>query len=432
MQAQGGHLVSDPIKFVHASDFHLDCPISGLAEIPKHLIKTLASAPYEAAQQVFDFALTERVDFVLLSGDLFDQDSGSARAQSFLLNNFQKLAERGIHVYWCAGESDHPDRWPSSIKLPDTVVTFSSSIVEEVEHLRGETRIATIMASGFDPKRRNGDGYSAPAGPGVNIALAHGDFESANLNAENIKYWAMGGKHKAKRLDRSGSIVAWPGTTQGRRPKESGACGFNFVRVDSAGKIKVQHVSCDRVRWLPQKIAITENVGMQELKDVLAERALKIISDTTDQIVLSRWFLTTEGDFNPRIRHDDWKSEVLEWLRDEFGRGDRGLWSTKVEVDSPKSLPLEWYEEDTILGEYLRAVGRYQSDESLKLNLHDYMPQGVKGDLMATAAHVSRDRRETTLRRAAMIGVNYLAGHKHVEEIEHVELEEEPELREAL
>ena len=333
--------MSDPVKFVHASDFHLDRPICGLSEIPKHLIKTLASAPYEAAQRVFDFALTERVDFLLLSGDLFDQDSGSARAPSFLLNNFQKLAQRGIHVYWCAGESDHPDRWPSSIKLPDTVVTFSSTIVEEVEHLRGDQRIATILAAGYDAKRRNGEGFSGPAGQGINIALTHGKFESANLNADNIQYWAMGGKHKANRLDRSGSIVAWPGTTQGRHPKETGACGFNYVRVDSSGKIKVQHVSCDRVRWLPQKIAITENVGMQELQDVLAERALKIISDTTDQIVLSRWFLATDGNFNPRIRKEEWKSEVLEWLRDEFGRGDRGLWSTRVEVDTPKSLPME-------------------------------------------------------------------------------------------
>lgn len=424
--------MSDTIKFVHASDFHLDRPISGLAEIPKHLIKTLASAPYEAAQRVFDFALTERVDFLLLSGDLFDQDSGSARAPSFLLNNFQKLAERGIHVYWCAGESDHPDRWPSSIKLPDTVVTFSSTIVEEVEHLRGDKRIATILASGYDAKRRNGEGFSGPAGQGINIALTHGDFESANLNADNIQYWAMGGKHKANRLDRSGSIVAWPGTTQGRHPKETGACGFNYVRVDASGKIKVQHVSCDRVRWLPQKIAITENVGMQELQDVLAERALKIISDTTDQIVLSRWFLATEGNFNPRIRKEEWKSEVLEWLRDEFGRGDKGLWSTRVEVATPKSLPIEWYEEDTILGEYLRVVGRYQSDDSLKLNLHEYMPDTIKGDMMASVAHVTRERREITLRRAAMIGVNYLAGHKHVKEIEHVELEEDTKLREAM
>lgn len=423
--------MSDPIKFVHASDFHLDRPISGLSEIPKHLIKTLASAPYEAAQRVFDFALTERVDFVLLSGDLFDHESGSARAPSFLLNNFQKLADRGIHVYWCAGESDHPDRWPSSIKLPETVVTFSSTIVEEVEHLRGDKRIATILAAGYDAKRRGGESFSAPVGGGINIALTHGDFESASLKADNIHYWALGGKHKATRLDRTGSVVAWPGTTQGRHPKESGVCSFNFVRVDSSGKFKVQAVGCDRVRWLPQKIAITENVGMLELKEALAERALKIISDTTDQIVLSSWFLATEGDFNPRIRREEWREEILDWLRDEFGRGDRGLWSTRVKVDSPKSLPMEWYEEDTILGEYLRAVGRYQSDDSLKLTLHDYMPDTVKGDMMASVAHVSRERRDITLRRAAMIGVNYLAGHKHVEEIDHDDLDEVDQRREA-
>ena len=49
------------------------------------------------------------------------------------------------------------------------------------------------------------------------------------------------------------------------------------------------------------------------------------------------------------------------------------------------------------------------------------MPHTVKNDMMASVAHVTRERRDVTLRRAAMIGVNYLAGHKHIEEIEHVD-----------
>ncbi len=409
--------MSEPIKFIHASDFHLDRPICGLPDIPKHLLETLASAPYESAQRVFDFALTERVDFVLLSGDLFDHEQGTARAPAFLLNNFQRLAAQGIHVYWCAGETDHPDRWPSSIRLPDTVVTFSTGIVEEVEHLRHDKPVATIMGAGFDPKRRSGEHFGADHREAtVNIALTYGDFEPANLSADRIHYWAMGGKHKPTRLDRADSHVAWPGTTQGRMPKQSGPRGFNYVRVDANKKFKIQSVQCDRVRWLPQKIAIDENVNKQELKEVLSERALKVIADTTDQIVLSRWFLATDGEFNPRIRKDDWAGELLEWLRDEFGRGNKGLWSTRVEIETPKALPIQWYEEDTILGEYLRAVGRYQSDESLKVNLHDYMPHSVKGDTMSSVGHLTRERREPTLRRAAMIGVDYLAGHKHIDE----------------
>ena len=410
--------MSESLKFIHASDFHLDRPICGLPEIPKHLLETLASAPYESAQRVFDFAMTERVDFVLLSGDLFDHDSGSARAPAFLLNNFQRLAENGTHIYWCAGETDHPDRWPSSIQLPDNVVTFSTGIVEEAEHLRNGIPIATIMGAGFDPKRRNGDHFAAGHRQNtVNIALTYGEMESANLVADGIHYWAMGGKHKPTRLDRAGSHISWPGTTQGRTPKESGPHGFNYVRVDSNGKFKIQAVQSDRVRWLPQKIAIAENVNKKELKEALTDRALKVIADTTDQIILSRWFLATDGEFNPRIRKEGWADEILEWLRDEFGRGDKGLWSTSVNIETPKSLPIEWYEEDTILGEFLRVVGRYQSDESLKINLHDYMPHSVKGDVMASAAHISRDRREAILRKSAMIGVNYLAAHKDIKEV---------------
>ena len=50
---------------------------------------------------------------------------------------------------------------------------------------------------------------------------------------------------------------------------------------------------------------------------------------------------------------------------------------------------------------------------------------------MASVAHVSRERRDITLRRAAMIGVNYLAGHKNVEEIDHGSLDKADDLREA-
>ena len=133
--------------------FHLDQSISGLIELPSHLIQVLANAPYDAASKVFDLAIAERVDFVLLSGDLFDFESGNARAAAFLLSQFQRLAEKEIQVYWCAGECDQPDRWPSSIELPENVVTFSSSIVEQLDHRRDGETVARIMASGYDADR---------------------------------------------------------------------------------------------------------------------------------------------------------------------------------------------------------------------------------------------------------------------------------------
>jgi len=407
--------MAESLKFIHASDFHLDESISGLTELPQHLIETLANAPYEAASKVFDLAVAERVDFVLLSGDLFDFEAGNARAIAFLLGQFERLAEKEIDVYWCAGQCDQPDRWPSSIELPDNVVTFSSSIVEQLDHRRNGETIARIMASGYDPKRRDGSEFAAPDNQTFNIALTHGEFESGALNASNIRYWALGGRHKSSKLEKRGTTVVYPGTTQSRNPKESGPHGFKICRIDSAGKLRVQTVESDRVRWMPQKVAINEQVRLEELKNELGERALKIMTDTTDQVVLCKWFLATEGDFNPKIRNREWIAELLSWLRDEFGRSDRGLWSVNLTVESPKNLPIEWYEEDTLLGEYLRATGRYQSDESLKLNLHEYMPNTVQSKIAASMPQVSDKAREDVLRLATLVGVEYLGKHKELD-----------------
>ncbi len=405
--------MSETLKFIHASDLHLDVSVCGLLELPPHLIDVLANCPYQAATKIFDTAVAERVDFVLFAGDLFDIESNNARSAAFLLSQFRRLNDKGIEVYWVAGECDHPDRWPGSIELPPNVVTFSSSVVEQVEYKRNGVCVARILAASYDPHRRSGSEFVPPEDDVFNIALAHGDYESSTLNGKHIQYWAMGGRHKSIKLEKNGTVVIYPGTPQSRSPKETGLHGFKICRIDTSGKLRVQTVESDRVRFLPQKVAISEHVQLKELKNELAERALKVISDTTDQIVLAKWFLTTDGEFNPQIRKPEWAAEVLEWLRDEFGRGDKGLWSTSVRVETPEKMPIDWYEEDTLLGEYLRAMGRYQSDDSLKLNLHQYMPQTVSNKVTTGMTDVPLNRREEVLRKATLLGVEYLAEHKN-------------------
>ncbi len=401
--------MAEAVKFIHAADFHLDEPIHGLAELPTHLKSALANAPYDAAKRVFDLAIAERVDFVLLAGDLFNMELAGPRSAAFILSQFERLADKDIQVYWCGGSVDQPDRWPSAIDLPENVLTFNSSYVEQIEHRREGEIIATIYASGFDERKRNPRDFAADVNDPFSIALAFGELDSSQIAESHIRYWALGGRHKANKLETTGSVVAYPGTTQGRSPEEFGPHGCKLCRVDSAGKLRIQNVETDTVRWKPQTVAISETVNLDELKDALSERALKLAVETNDMTYLVNWQLKTSGPFNPAIHNRAWSAELLEWLRDEFGRSDRGVWSVEVQVDAPEALPAGWYEEDTILGEYLRAVGRYQSDDSLKLTLHDYLPSSVQDDAMAGIGHVVHEQREATLRAAALVGMEYLA-----------------------
>ena len=102
--------MTEKIKFIHSSDFHLDEPIRGLQQLPQPLLETLAEAPYVAAESVFDTAITEKVDFVLLSGGLCNLEQLSARAVAFLVKQFQRLEQKDIFVYWCGAKEDSADQ----------------------------------------------------------------------------------------------------------------------------------------------------------------------------------------------------------------------------------------------------------------------------------------------------------------------------------
>ena len=145
----------EPFRFIHASDFQLHSPIAGLAVIPEAMKEGLASAAYIAAERVFDAAINERVAFVLLSGNLVDLDYGGPRAIAFLLAQFERLAKREIQVFWCGGETDLLERWPTSIELPPNVRLFSSTLVDSVS-VKGPSgkTMATIIGASHDQVKR--------------------------------------------------------------------------------------------------------------------------------------------------------------------------------------------------------------------------------------------------------------------------------------
>ncbi len=408
--------MAEELKFIHASDFHLDLPISGLLELPKHLKGMLANAPYVAAQRVFDLAIAEKVDFVLLSGDLYDMEFGGCRAAAFLLSQFERLNDKGIEIYWCAGECDHPDRWPAGVDLPRNVKTFSSPVVEEVFQKRRDKVVATIVASGNDSQRLNNADFIVETSAIFPIGLSYGRFEINAMAAKAIRYWALGGSHRHQILDKTTHLVVSAGSPQGRSPDETGAHGCYLVRVDAGGQMRAQFVETDVVRWLPQKISIAESTDFDALQNIISERALKLATDHSEQMLLIDWQFSPSGNFNPGLRRPDSTNKLLEWVRREFGAGQTGIWTNQIEFSAPAHLPDGWYEEDTILGDYLRAVNRYRGDATINLALHEYLPTYVDNNTVGPIVRVSEEERTKMLSAAGLLGIDYLAANRDWED----------------
>ena len=121
---------------LHASDLHLERVPSGLAEIPDHLRPQLIDASYAAAQRVFDAAVSERVDALILAGDVVDLSQAGLRAIVFLREQFERVGAEGIKVFWAGGRVDPPHAWPKVSPLPANVHVFPTDHVESFE-IRG-------------------------------------------------------------------------------------------------------------------------------------------------------------------------------------------------------------------------------------------------------------------------------------------------------
>lgn len=64
------------------------------------LMEECLSAAWQSAERVFDLAINQSVDFVLLTGDVLQPNLTGTRGLVFLVEQFRRLHEKGIAVYW--------------------------------------------------------------------------------------------------------------------------------------------------------------------------------------------------------------------------------------------------------------------------------------------------------------------------------------------
>ncbi|MFO0904104.1 MAG: DNA repair exonuclease [Pirellulales bacterium] len=400
------------IRFLHASDFHLEQPLYGLSSVPEHLRELALEAPYLAATRVFDNAILEHVDFVVLSGDILDPFQAGPRGLAFLLEQFQRLADRSIEVYWSGGRSDSPEAWPATVPLPPNVTYFGTGKLEERTQVRHEASPATLLGiSWTDRLRIHPSEFRCDTSDRFKIAVVHGEFDAGTLVRQNIQYWALGGEHQRKTLYSTPYAAHYPGSPQGRCGDEPGPHGCTLVSVDPDGKARLQAIPTDVIRWHDERLVISEAITKADLQRLLRDRMQALVAEVGDRALLVNWRLEANGRIASSLRHGGLADDLATELRTEYGHRRHPAWTVAVEVEPPTSLPVEWYEEDSILGDFLRSVRDHEQGKSEPLRLSSYLTDeqaaGAFGRALEIADPAARAR---LMRQAAVRGVDMLRG----------------------
>ncbi|MEI6531188.1 MAG: DNA repair exonuclease, partial [bacterium] len=107
-----------PFSFVHTADLHLGTPFQGISGASQAVQKKLTAATYRAFENIVSYALENKVDFMLVAGDIFNSTDRSLHAQLVFLQGLRRLDQAGIPVYIAHGNHDPLDGWSAALDWP--------------------------------------------------------------------------------------------------------------------------------------------------------------------------------------------------------------------------------------------------------------------------------------------------------------------------
>ncbi len=405
---------SESFRFIHASDFHLERPLGDLDVLPAHLRDAFAAAPWDAAKAVFEAALADNIDFVVLSGDLLSPQTAGPHGMSMLLDYFEQLHAKSTPIFWAAGQADDPNKWPESVPLPPSVTLFPKDSVVSIPVQRAGRTICVIHGLSYDGRKvLHVPSYRSEPSDEYSVAIGYGTAEADALAEGRFDYWALGGDHNRREIAGAAEAGAvYCGSPQGRCLQESGPHGYCVVDVDAEGTTRIHNIDCDTIRFCNVDIDAAEIAAVGSIQNLIGERIGRLHHEHGARHLIIGWDISlTSGETLHTIGDAE---DLLGWVRREYGHGAPSAWTTSLTVRPPRDYPQDWQDEETILGDFLRVADEHRTADARELNLLP-MTEEHEGLLERAAnllAEVSAATRMDVLDQATLLGVELLRGGK--------------------
>lgn len=277
--------MTDGITFIHAADLHLDSPFKGFSDVPEQVFQTMRESTFLAFNQLIESAIKLRVNFVLLVGDLFDENKQSLKAQLHLREGFIRLQQHDIDVFLSYGNHDYLNGNTYPIQYPDNVHIFESDEVRSLPFIKDNKHMANVYGFSYvnqDVRENKALQYKiSDEEVPYHIALLHGTlhgnqehdpyapFRLEDLGREAFDYWALGHIHKGQIVQTNPPVI-YPGNIQGRHRKESGLKGCYYVSLDGMER-KYEFLPLQQVEIKEIEIDITSYETIAKIKEIIME-----------------------------------------------------------------------------------------------------------------------------------------------------------------
>jgi DNA repair exonuclease SbcCD nuclease subunit len=389
------------LTFLHAADIHLDSPLRGLSHYDgAPPIEEIRGATRQALDNLVNFALGEKVDFVLIAGDLYDGDWQDFKTGLYFANQMRNLGEAGIRVAVIRGNHDAANTMTKTLVMPENVKIFSARKPETWLLKDFGVAIHGQSYANRDVYENLAVTYPDPVPGMFNIGILHCLISGADghlpyapctldeLAAKGYDYWALGHVHNYSVLREQPHIV-YSGCTQGRHIREPGEKGCVLVEVED-DKIRTEFVPLNVLRWAEVKADVGNTQNIEQAAIAFGEALSWEMSDLNGMNACVRAVLTGRCPAHGRLSLDP--EAVVANIRAIASEVSEGkVWIEKVQVQTRPAIDFDSIaQSDTPQGELMRylkeLIGNPKAIEELGLDL-----TALKSKLAGSGVKVNED-----------------------------------------
>lgn len=374
------------VTFLHTADLHLGSPFSSIKHLSKNIQNSLLSASEDSFNAFVHYAITHRVHFILISGDVFDTSTPTLKVQNNFISQLEKLSSHDIMVFLICGNHDAKiiQNHRESLSRIKNLFVFNDSIesIEFTIHTEKFKVHGVNFISDLNLKEQSKNIDLDP--DSFHICMLHADVAKSQRQAAikkyseldvnelleiPVDYWALGHLHAFDIMHVYPHIV-YPGTIQGRSLKssEQGVKGFTRTVIENNQIISCSLIPISAITF--EEIHISYKIHIQELlfiardiTEILYEAYAQKI-DANRKYVLIRaqisiLYDTDLAQVKPLTVND--LSHLEEVIREEFLK--RTLTAEIIDLD--------WVFVNTIQGDLAKELYEKSIEQALNLLRND-------------------------------------------------------------
>lgn len=327
----------EALRFIHAAGVLADHQVRDTGPCDDEVRSKLIDATLNSFERIVEACVDNEVDFLLLTGDTFDEADRSLRARVALRDGFECLEEAGIDVFVVSGPRDSQDAWASFKDLPDNVSLFVPEVDEPTAIMRSGNVLATLQAClgrspgnavQQDESSSMGQSRIGPFRIGIIPPFASSGATPDEsiietwLSTHRVDYLAVPLPFARTTVTRMEQIAHCPGPATSMTRTDCGPAGCSLVTVEARASIATNTIVTSPVRRETINITIGETATWDQLMSAMRGYVESLPSLERASVLILNWVLTGSGSLHESLQNENAEEELFELLEADSSLAD--------------------------------------------------------------------------------------------------------------